>query len=81
MADRLSSGLFGHEPPVALGAASRFVDAYSEQSTIDPRWRPLLKKLAADPSARTVIASDHYAEATDVIVGSLSREWGSRLFQ
>ena len=75
MADRLSE-LFGHEPPVALPAVSRFVDAYFEQSTIDSRWRPLLKKLAADPSVRTVIASDHYAEATDVIVGSLSRKWG-----
>lgn len=71
MAQRLSE-VFGHEPSVAVPAASRFVDDYFGQSTIDPGWRPLLKKLAADPSVKTIVASDHYAEATDVIIGLLS---------
>lgn len=71
MARRLSE-VFGHESSVAVPAASRFVDDYFEQSTIDPDWRPLLKKLAADPSLKTIVASDHYAEATDVIIGFFS---------
>ncbi|MDX1688832.1 MAG: hypothetical protein R3248_12695, partial [Candidatus Promineifilaceae bacterium] len=43
---------------------SRFVDAYFEHSTIADEWTPLLRELAARPAAVTVIATDHYAEAT-----------------
>lgn len=59
--------IFHHEPILATSAVSRFVHAYFEASRIDPRWRPVLARLAADPAVKTVIASDHYAEATDAI--------------
>jgi hypothetical protein len=49
-------------------AASRFVDRYLDHSRIDPHWRPLLEKLAGYPGAAVVIATDHYAEATETII-------------
>jgi hypothetical protein len=52
-------------------AAARFVAAYLKESPIDPRWRPLLHRLAGEGSSRQVIATDHYAEATAAIVGHL----------
>jgi len=48
-------------------AAGRFVDRYLAHSSIDLRWRPILARLAEDRSAVTVIATDHYAEATAAI--------------
>ena len=72
MAQRVAE-VFGREPSAVSLPVSRFVDAYFEQSKIDVRWWPLLKTLAADPSAKTIIASDHYAEATDVIAGCLTQ--------
>jgi len=49
-------------------AASRFVDRYLDHSRIDPHWRPLLEKLTGYPGAAVVIATDHYAEATETII-------------
>ena len=56
-------------------AASRFVDRYLDHSRIDPHWRPLLEELAGSPGAAVVIATDHYAEATETIIRYL-RAWG-----
>jgi hypothetical protein len=52
-------------------ASSRFVDRYLDHSRIDPRWRPLLDKLTGCPGAAVVIATDHYAEATEAIIRHL----------
>lgn len=52
--------------------ADSFVARYLAHSTIDPAWAPLLKELAAQPGAITVVATDHYAEATAHIVGELA---------
>ena len=52
-------------------AASLFVDRYLEHSRIDARWRPLLVRLSGRPSVCPVIATDHYAEATDAILNFL----------
>jgi hypothetical protein len=49
-------------------AASRFIDRYLDHSRIDPHWRPLLEKLTGYPDAAVVIATDHYAEATETII-------------
>jgi hypothetical protein len=51
-----------------VNAASRFVDSYFAHSRIDMPWRPLLQKLAGNPSVLSLIATDHYAEATEYIV-------------
>lgn len=56
-------------------AASRFVAAYLAASRIDPRWRPVLARLSEHLAVVTVVATDHYAEATGEIAGYLS-SWG-----
>jgi FMN phosphatase YigB (HAD superfamily) len=56
-------------------AAARFVTLYLDHSRIDPAWRPLLEKLNSDRDAVVVIATDHYAEATKMIIDCLE-EWG-----
>ena len=53
--------------------ASRFVDSYLGHSPVDSRWRPVLRKLSGDPSVINIVATDHYAEATDYIVGFLKK--------
>ncbi len=60
-------------------AAERFVDDYLNHSRIDPRWKGTLTRLSEDPSVRTIIATDHYAEATAIIAGDL-RSLASRIF-
>lgn len=55
------------------GAVGRFVDDYFKHSLIDFRWQQILNQLACAPAVRTVIATDHYAEATRTIVSALSR--------
>ena len=52
-------------------ASSRFVDLYLAHSRIDARWRTILAELANDPATAVVIATDHYAEATEAIVRHL----------
>ncbi|MCD6486546.1 MAG: hypothetical protein J7K35_04365 [Syntrophobacterales bacterium] len=56
--------------------ASRFVDSYLGHSLVDSRWRPILQKLNRESSVITVIATDHYAEATGYIVKFL-KEMGA----
>jgi hypothetical protein len=52
-------------------AVSAFVDSYFSHSRIDYRWKSTLRKLYNNSSIGTIIATDHYAEATDFIVKSL----------
>jgi hypothetical protein len=52
-------------------SSSRFVDLYLDCSRIDPLWRPMLENLAGNPAVCAVIATDHYAEATETIVHHL----------
>ena len=56
-------------------AVSDLLGRYFDQCRIDPRWRPLLEELKDQPSVLTVIATDHYAEATPLIKGRLE-DWG-----
>lgn len=55
-------------------AASRFVDLYLGHSRIEPFWRPVLETLTGDPHSCSIIATDHYAEATETIIRNL-RAW------
>lgn len=50
-------------------AAGIFVARYFSHSRIDPSWRPLLRELYDHPLITTVVATDHYAEATEAIIG------------
>jgi len=74
MAERIEA--LGLAPDVAgaeiAEASSRFVDFYLDHSRIDPRWRPMLETLAGNPGACVVIATDHYAEATETIIHNLN---------
>lgn len=55
-------------------AVESFVQRYLNHSRIDPSWKPLLTRIQAHPSVKAVIATDHYAEATDAIIKFLG-EW------
>jgi hypothetical protein len=55
-------------------AVSLLLDQYFDQCRIDVRWRSLLEDLRDDPSVKVVIATDHYAEATPLIIGRLA-DW------
>jgi hypothetical protein len=76
LAERIES--LGHATRATIAemaeAASRFVDLYLAHSPIDPLWRPLLERLAGNPAAAVLIATDHYAEATEAIIHCL-RSW------
>ena len=67
----LAPGLAGAE---IAAASSRFVDLYFAHSRIDPCWRPVLENLAGNPGVHVVIATDHYAEATQTIIDHLN-DW------
>lgn len=54
-------------------SAARFVESYLAHSPVDSRWRAILRKLNGEPSVITIVATDHYAEATDYIVGFLKK--------
>lgn len=73
MAERIQSlGLAGGVPAKEIeAAASRFVELYLARSGIDPHWRPLLTQLSGRRDAVTIIATDHYAEATEAVIGFL----------
>jgi hypothetical protein len=58
-------------------AAKRFVTMYMNHSLIDPAWRSPLEKLSSDNGVAVVVATDHYAEATNMIIGCLGG-WGIR---
>lgn len=53
-------------------AVSAFVDVYLRHSKIDPRWRSILQELASSRAAKVVIATDHYAEITRLIIDELT---------
>lgn len=55
--------------------AEAFVAAYFNHSTLSPEWQPLLQQMASHFEALAVIATDHYAEATEHI-GDQLRRWG-----
>ena len=61
-------------------AASRFVGRYLAHSRIDPHWRPLLTHLSSRRDTIPIIATDHYAEATEAIIGFL-RAWNIPAFR
>ena len=76
MADRIRQWQIANVRAVAdgsmiQGAAALFVRRYLAHSVIDSRWEPVLKALEQAPAVRTVIATDHYAEATDAILTHL----------
>lgn len=54
-------------------AVSTFVDHYLGRSRIDPLWKPVLHKISGASSVMTVIATDHYAEATGAIIHFLGK--------
>jgi hypothetical protein len=60
--------------PEIRSAVFSFVDAYIDHSQIDEHWRSILQKLSANKSVRVIIATDHYAEATNAIINYLG-EW------
>lgn len=55
-------------------AVANFTDAYFKHSPIDPHWRPVLEMINNNKSVQVIIATDHYAEATDTIINYLG-EW------
>ena len=77
MAERIAALRLAPAAPISEmeTAASRFVAAYLAASRIDIRWRPVLARLSQHPATLTVIATDHYAEATGKITGYLN-SWG-----
>lgn len=50
-----------------LQCAEQFVQAYLQASVIDPAWRPLFDALHLAEQVTPLVATDHYAEATDHI--------------
>ncbi len=73
MARRIAAlGLAPGAPAGEIDAAARFVEGYLDHSRIDPRWRPLIARLSGHPEAVTIIATDHYAEATGMIIRNLA---------
>lgn len=63
-----------HPLPSIQKAVSRLLAQYFDQCRIDVRWRRLLEDLRDNPSVQVVIATDHYAEATPLIIGRLA-DW------
>jgi len=58
------------QPEVRI-AVSNFIDAYLDHSQIDEHWRSILQELSSNKSVQVIIATDHYAEATNVIIKCL----------
>ncbi|MFQ3684596.1 hypothetical protein, partial [Roseiflexus sp.] len=56
--------------------AERFVQFYLQASVIDPVWRSLFVALRTDEGVTILVATDHYAEATDHIARQIAAmEW------
>jgi hypothetical protein len=68
-----SAELSEYEDSQIEKAASRFVSNYLGSSEIDRRWQSLLQELKRISNVRVIIATDHYAEATDAIVKNLKK--------
>ncbi|WP_298816676.1 hypothetical protein [Chloroflexus sp.] len=58
---------------LAARRAARFVQSYMAASEIDPAWQRLFAALRADPRAITLIATDHYVEATRQIARQMAK--------
>ena len=72
-ADRIRSLAIPGTPLSAIETAvSNFLAAYMRHSNIDTRWRPLLTDIEDRPDTLCLIATDHYAEATDAIRANLA---------
>ncbi|MBN1827911.1 MAG: hypothetical protein JW884_02040 [Deltaproteobacteria bacterium] len=56
-----------------IDASGRFAGRYMAASVIADEWAPLLTVLRDDPLTCPVIATDHYAELTDVVIDELNR--------
>ncbi|MFA5180883.1 MAG: hypothetical protein WC405_06145 [Syntrophales bacterium] len=73
MVDRISEEWTASRKDASLSAldeaAGIFVGEYFSHSRIDPSWRPLLRELYGHPLITAVVATDHYAEATEAIKG------------
>ncbi|MCX5826946.1 MAG: hypothetical protein NTV58_02960, partial [Deltaproteobacteria bacterium] len=73
MVDKISEAWTASRKDTSLAALDRaagiFVGQYFSHSRIDPLWRPLLRELYNHPLITTVVATDHYAEATEAIKG------------
>ncbi|HAJ27343.1 MAG TPA: hypothetical protein DCG53_08910 [Syntrophus sp. (in: bacteria)] len=71
MVDKISEELTARRKDSSLAdldrAAGIFVGQYFSHSPIDPSWRPLLRELYNHPRITNVVATDHYAEATEAI--------------
>jgi transposase len=52
--------------------AERFVQTYLRASVIDPAWRPLFDMLRSREQVTPLVATDHYAEATDHIAQQIA---------
>ena len=70
--EELFPDITGSRKPETAKAVAGFVDAYLDHSHIDERWRSILQELSSDKSVQVIIATDHYAEATNVIIKYLS---------
>jgi len=70
-----AAGGIAPDPELIRAAASRFTKAYLRRSAIGPQWAPLLCRLDQRAAGRdlTVIATDHYAEATAHIINELAK--------
>jgi FMN phosphatase YigB (HAD superfamily) len=58
-----------------IRSISKFVDAYLHHSRIENHWQSILRKLSQEKSTTVIIATDHYAEATEAIIKHLGK-WG-----
>ncbi len=69
----------GTSARIAVQCARRFTQIYMAASVIDPAWQPLFAALGADSRVTTLIATDHYAEATAHITQELAEHrWAAR---
>lgn len=73
MVDKISEEWTASRKDTSLAALDKaagiFVGQYFSHSRIDPLWRPLLRELYNHPLITPVVATDHYAEATEAIKG------------
>lgn len=77
MADAVMGLARRHDREIGLAelqaAVSRFVDSYLAHSFIAPGWKRILLEISANPDAKLIVATDHYAEATPVFIGFLEK--------
>jgi hypothetical protein len=75
LADRLKQVFSWHEDHPAAreatAAVGRLLGSYRRHSTIDPAWRSGIAGILGRGDTDVVVATDHYAEFTEHIVGEL----------